>query len=43
MTPVMAKIRHREHRGENIIIRLKNILGKLIVVVCHQEQKLVHD
>ena len=42
MTPVMAKIRHRAHRGENIILRLKNILGKLIIaVICHQEQKLV--
>ena len=38
----MAKIRHRAHRGENIILRLKNILGKLIIaVICHQEQKLV--
>ena len=37
MTPVMAKIRRRAHQGENIVIRLKNILGKLIIaVICQQ-------
>ena len=30
MTPVMAKIRHRAHRGENIM-KFKNILGKSII------------
>ena len=42
MTPVMAKMRHRAQRGENIFMRLKNILEKLIsALICHQEQKLV--